>query len=200
MTHEQRKRLSAMADDGAGPGQATALLAEIEQSSDLRACWQRYHLIGSILRGEEVSVAYCGVGDRVRAGLKREVRPPHRRLGDRLRALSLNPGLMLPAYGGAAAVALSIGMVGLGLLPPEQSPPGRTDQLATAAFSMPAGGSADRAVVPQTSNRPRARWQATSPALSSKLDRLLIGHRERASASGISGFVPYAAVVGNGVP
>jgi hypothetical protein len=34
------------------------------------------------------------------------------------------------------------------------------------------------------------------PAGTTALDALLVDHRERASASGLTGFIPYAAVVG----
>lgn len=40
------------------------------------------------------------------------------------------------------------------------------------------------------------RWSMDAPAGSTALDTLLVDHRERASASALTGFIPYAAVVG----
>jgi hypothetical protein len=40
------------------------------------------------------------------------------------------------------------------------------------------------------------RWTMDEPAGTTALDALLVDHRERASASALTGFIPYAAVVG----
>ncbi len=198
MNNEQRQRLSAMVDDAAGPGQAAAMLSAVEHSPDLRGCWQRYHLIGQLLRGEPLARDYCAIADRVRAAVANERRPEPvsllGRLRRRLASMQQRPGLLLPAYGGAAAVVLALGVVVLGLLPSDdRAGPGRA-QLA-AVDDASAG---DPGLAAASSMMPPPRWQAASPALSSKLDRMLVGHRESASASGIKGFIPYAAVVGNG--
>jgi sigma-E factor negative regulatory protein RseA len=203
MTHEQRQRLSALADDAAGPGQATAMLAEVEQSPALRACWQRYHVIGSVLRGEPINRDYCAIADRVRAAVEQERRPDAQGLVSRLRRwlarMDRRPGLLLPAYGGTAAVALALGIVTFGLIPQTDSDrPGAVDIAAVDAPS-PAAGTSGAGVMTSPDAASQSRWQATSPALSSKLDRMFVGHRESASALTIKGFIPYAAVVGNGV-
>jgi len=202
MTDEQRQRLSAVADDAAGPGQATAMLAEVEQSPALRACWQRYHLIGNVLRGEPINRDYCAIADRVRVAVEQERRPDAPGFMTRVRGwlarMDGRPGLLLPAYGGAAAAALAVGIVTLGLIP--QTDRGRSATVELASVDEPApADDISFGLETLSDGSPRSRWQATSPALSSKLDRMLVGHRESASASGIKGFIPYAAVVGNGV-
>jgi hypothetical protein len=40
------------------------------------------------------------------------------------------------------------------------------------------------------------RWAVGEPNVASKLNELLVSHRERAAASGINGLIPYASVVG----
>jgi hypothetical protein len=39
-------------------------------------------------------------------------------------------------------------------------------------------------------------WSAGQPLIKAKLNRLLIGHQERVSASSLKGFLPYATLVG----
>jgi sigma-E factor negative regulatory protein RseA len=203
MTHEQRQRLSAVADDAAGPGQAHAMLAEVEQSPALRGCWERYHLIGNVLRGEPINGEYRAIADRVRMVIEHERRPEVQGFVDHVRRwlarMDGRPGLLLPAYGGAAAAALALGIVSFGLIPQTDRGGSTTVDLASVDEPAPADDLSGLGLASLTDGAPRSRWQATSPALSSKLDRMLVGHRESASASGIKGFIPYAAVVGNGV-
>jgi hypothetical protein len=57
-------------------------------------------------------------------------------------------------------------------------------------------GAADPLVTTIPPERVAERWAMEEPAGSTALDALLVDHRERASASGLTGFIPYAAVVG----
>jgi hypothetical protein len=95
----------------------------------------------------------------------------------------------------AAALALAASLVAVAILvgPDLVSGPGSDAGAPTLAGAdvgngTVAGDAAEPSVV--------ARWSLGDPADSTALDALLVDHRERASASGLTGFIPYAAVVG----
>jgi len=64
MTEKLRQSLSAAIDDEADAFELRRVLDELGRDGELKALWDRYHLIGSVLRGE---------GARVSASLRDEV-------------------------------------------------------------------------------------------------------------------------------
>jgi len=64
MTEKLRQSLSAAIDDEADAFELRRVLDELGRDGELKALWDRYHLIGSVLRGE---------GARVSAALRDEV-------------------------------------------------------------------------------------------------------------------------------
>jgi sigma-E factor negative regulatory protein RseA len=64
MTEKLRQSLSAAIDDEADAFELRRVLDELNRDPDLRAVWDRYHLIGSALRGEHRAVR-PGLRDRV---------------------------------------------------------------------------------------------------------------------------------------
>lgn len=52
MTEMLRQSLSAVIDDEADAFELRRVLDELDRNPDLRALWDRYHAIGSVLRGE----------------------------------------------------------------------------------------------------------------------------------------------------
>ncbi|MFU8815027.1 MAG: sigma-E factor negative regulatory protein [Pseudomonadales bacterium] len=56
MTEKLRQSLSAAIDDEADEFELRRVLDELDDDPELRALWDRYHVIGSALRGEQVSL------------------------------------------------------------------------------------------------------------------------------------------------
>ena len=54
MTDEQISQLSALVDGELAGRNALGLYDSVERDPALRAAWERYHLIGQVLRGERV--------------------------------------------------------------------------------------------------------------------------------------------------
>lgn len=52
MTEQLRQSLSAVIDGEADAFELRRVLDELERNPELRAAWERYHLIGSVMRGE----------------------------------------------------------------------------------------------------------------------------------------------------
>ena len=119
MTEMLRQSLSAVIDDEADAFELRRVLDELDRNPDLRALWDRYHLIGGVLRGEYRAPA-AALRERVWQALARdsgddeEAQPP--------RVPALQPE---PAAAPAAAVAAA--------LSGERSRVGRVPGLAVAA-------------------------------------------------------------------
>jgi sigma-E factor negative regulatory protein RseA len=64
MTEKLRQSLSAAMDDEADGFELRRVLDELGRDDDLRGLWDRYHLIGSVVRGERARVP-DGLRDRV---------------------------------------------------------------------------------------------------------------------------------------
>ncbi len=56
MTEKLRQSLSAAMDDEADAFELRRVLDELGRDAELRSLWDRYHLIGSALRGEPIHV------------------------------------------------------------------------------------------------------------------------------------------------
>ncbi len=195
MTEDQRQRLSVLVDDEAGPRQASRTLDELLQDAELRACWERYHLIGSVLRGDRVSRAFCQVSARLSGPLGQEPTI----LAPRMRWRGL-PRRSVSSVGAAVAAAALLTVV---VVPQWSTGPGDAPQRLAAPTPAPATAPvalADLPVDPAAAAMPSPgpRWQIDEPALESKLDRMLVSHQESATASGIQGLMSYAALVGYG--
>jgi len=54
MTEQQREQISALMDDEQGTD-AVATIRHLQEDSELRNCWHRYHRIGDLLRGDSVA-------------------------------------------------------------------------------------------------------------------------------------------------
>lgn len=69
MTEKLRQSLSAAMDDEADAFELRRVIDELGRDSELRSLWDRYHLIGSVLRGDRVPVP-ADLRDRVWAALE----------------------------------------------------------------------------------------------------------------------------------
>lgn len=57
MTEQLKQSLSAVVDGEADAFELRRVLDELERDAELRATWSRYHLIGSVIRGERTAAA-----------------------------------------------------------------------------------------------------------------------------------------------
>jgi len=202
MTDDRQQRLSALVDGESSASELRATLAETLLDPELTACWERYFLIGRSLRGEPLRTSarqtVAGVAERIAlepvpdvpvvpasadAGLVRST-PGAASRRRRPAATAAGPIVGVALAAGLAVVAVAIG-----------------------PNLIHSGGLTEPAMVEATPVTPPAilggdglnvidRWAVGEPNVASKLNELLVSHRERAAASGISGLIPYAAVVG----
>jgi len=194
MKEQQQQALSALLDGELSAAQASAVLDTLERDPELRALWERYHLIGGALRGEGVVLAYRDVAQRCRAQIAAEptVLAP-------AGAGSRRPSRIAPFAG--VALAASAAFLAVFAVPslfePTATPPGgstvtqagatdpRVPHVETPALSR------ERFLV----DRSAQRWHVDQAAVASKLDRFLVNHQEYAPATGINGMLPYATLV-----
>jgi len=181
MTEQQRQHLSTLADGELDAALVQPTVSALESSSDMRATWERYHLISSVLRGEVVTSEYREIAMRVRERLQTDptVLAP-RRITPK-RRLRLGPFVGIGLAAGAAFFAVFA-------LPQLFDPAQRAVAPTPVASLFP----------PQQFRltSPARRWHLEQPGLEHKLDQFLVNHQARSPASGIKGFIPYATVVG----
>lgn len=155
----------------------------------LRQRWERYLLIGQALRGEPLWRETYGLNERVAARLDAELTPigPTRR--GRHRPAVMQPAIALAAAAGLAGLAIA--------LVPFLMDRGSDTAAPVAGAGDPPVGDAPARVAGGVSPVVE-RWGPGEPSTTTPLDLLLIDHRERASGTGLTGLIPYAAVVGHG--
>lgn len=196
-TTDQR-HLAALLDGEHGPDGFEGAILAVERDDDLRARFERSLVIGQVLRGESWTPEARRVGAGVSTALATE--PPvfravgsasSRRSRGRPRAPVNRPAAALAIAASLVAVAV---LVGPSLLEdPRPEPAAVAD---SAASSVPSWPAVDGRLAADPDARVVERWTMDEPAGTTALDTLLVDHRERASASALTGFIPYAAVVG----
>ena len=179
MTDEPRQRLSALQDGELAPAQLPGLLDALTADSELRACWERYTLIGQAIRGEAITPEARILADRVRTTLTTEPtilcpRRPER--VSRRWSRRHYTGLALAASLALVAVLTTPRFLG------EAVDPALVDPVATRLI--------------ERESVPLQRWNQERPELASKLDRYLVTHHATAPATGAKGLLPYAMLVG----
>ena len=177
MTNNPSEEISAFLDDELPPATMSDATDRIEDNEGLRRVWDRYHLIGDVMRGEGVRFSSAGVADQVRARIDSEpaiIAAPRR----------ASPRWIRPAAGAALAASVAVGAV-LGLPRLDEVDPGSTPLQIT---SVPR---------PVTYSEPSTmRWKnLAQPGVASKLNRYLVEHNEYASPGGMSGVLPYTSFV-----
>lgn len=182
MTDRHLCEVSALMDGEATDYQGLALSASLARDPGLRVAWERYHLIGQVLRGEPVSVRARAVADAVwerTAAAPAPARVPAAR--------PAAPSWRAP-FGGAA---LAAGAALIAVL----AVPGRHQPTPPARLSLPAPAGGTRASAPVL-----RRWETDRPELAGILDRYLVTHQESAPAARSLGLLPYAVLVAHESP
>jgi sigma-E factor negative regulatory protein RseA len=180
MTDQKLEQVSALVDSELSDPLASGLLDRIGRDPELRATWERYHLIAQAVRGEPITPAARRLASSIGEALRHEP-TPLRRVSGRRR----HPSRLVPFAG--AALAAGAAFLAVFAVPNLlQGPDTMTPQplQRPVASATPAVGVAER------------RWQLDRPDLANKLDLFLVNHQEAAPAAGVKGMLPYATLVG----
>ena len=182
MNVAQETRLSTLIDGELTSDHIASFYAALGPDPGLRATWERYHLIGQVLRGEQVSREVRGVAAAVRARTDAVPSGPPR-------PVAAAPARAWRTLFAGAALAATAAFLTLFVVPGRyREPPS-----PRAAADTVAGG------VPRHSPAVR-RWDTDRSDLESTLDRFLVNHQEAAPASGARGMLPYATLIGYAAP
>jgi len=178
--------------------QQRAISAMLESGEQELERFGRYRLIGDVIRGES-SVLATSVASKVRRSLIDEpvvLAPPRRQPRQWLRPVA---GL---------AVAASVATAAVFVAPQLMTQPGveaESVQLAadvrqrTVSPVLVSAGAAKPKL--QASGEPtEKRWQALTPSLEDRLNRLVVEHHEFGGRTGINGPVPHIGLASYGTP
>ena len=154
------------------------LLDDIAKDATLADVWERYHLLGAVMRKEHHHYDQ-GFSERVRAqiGAEPNLLAPNN-LADGHESNRFGGGLgtrpgnrLIPALAMAASIA-AIAVIGL-------------------PFQTFFGGSAPSTIGTATSSG----WQTEQPEFASRLNEFLVEHGEFSTASNMNGLIAYAKFV-----
>ena len=168
------EKISALIDQRGTPRQKQAVFDHILADDGARRVWQRYHLIGCVLRGE-VRQTGTDLSVRIRAQLERE---PTVLAPMRARAIPWKPV-------GLLALAASVALAAVLIVNPAFNPAGESgvNRIADNSVGVEKVGFEQGGVE-------QARFE---PAFS----EMLAQHGEFTSSPGLNGLVAYAKLVSN---
>jgi sigma-E factor negative regulatory protein RseA len=177
MNDGEKEKVSALLDGELPPGEVGRVVGSISAHGELREAWDRYHLIGDVMRGEAARTASRGIADAVAERIREEptvLSPP-------VRTTFRPPRWLRPAAGGALAASVAVAAV---LLAPNIVPqPGLDNPVVrTTAPATPVGGDGTR-------------WRHLDPEVESDLNRYLVDHGEYVAPGAVHRVLPYASFV-----
>lgn len=182
MSNHQSEDISAGLDDELPPDRLDSLILQLTQDRGQRDTWDRYHLIGDVMRGEGVRMPRPNIADLVREKIAGE--PP-------IISVPPRPARRWTKPAAGAALAASVAVATVLSLPrlAEQVPMGEPSRVAVNPVPINA--------VPVNYREPTVmRWKnLAEPGVASKLDRYLQEHSEYASPIGLNGVPPYTSFV-----
>ncbi len=177
MTDEHKQRLSELLDGELEGARAASLLDAVAVDSELRATWERYHLIAQAIRREPIEVRYRTCAEQIRQRIASEpaVLAPRGRRRPTRRSLQRAAGLAM-----AASVAVVAFFAAPMLLQDTSSGPDASTPVAQLV---------------ERESISIQRLQREHPELASKLGLYLVTHQVSAPATGAKGMLPYATLV-----
>ncbi len=184
MTDKLNEQVSALLDNELSDRETASALTQLSQHPELRQKWERYHLIGDVMRGETIQLEATEVSERVRKAVDSEpsiISAPKRTSVWKSNWVRPAAGAALAASVAAVAVISAPGFLGI-------DEPERT-QLAATNIST-------ATTVPRQ-NISGTRWNnLKQPSLESRLNGYLVDHSEYVSPGTGIGVMPYATFVG----
>jgi len=201
MTDKLNEQVSALLDNELSDHESDSVLAKISQDSDLQQCWERYHMIGDVMRGETLNLQAGEISERVKKEIDSE--PAIISIPKKSKSRSWKSNWIKPAAGAALAASVATVVVLnttdlIGLDESAQSAkvasisPNPAPSIVTVAnvnSSVPI--QAPRQTPPGT------RWKnLKEPSLQSRLNSYLVNHSEYVAPGAGMGVMPYATFVG----
>jgi sigma-E factor negative regulatory protein RseA len=183
MTEQEKEGVSALLDDEVSGPELERILGGLRRDEELRGALARYRLISASLRGEDRILLPPRFADGVASRLAAEptiLAPPPR---------------PAPRWGRAAAgvaIAASVALVAIGLLPGTQ--PGVTSTPGVASVAAPPAQEQVATFRVAASER-AAVAPASETQVQRRLSRYLAEHNEFASRGGANGFMSYTTFV-----
>ncbi|MCP4127602.1 MAG: sigma-E factor negative regulatory protein [Gammaproteobacteria bacterium] len=186
MTDKLNEQVSSLLDNELSDTEMASVLTGLNQQHELRQTWDRYHLIGDVMRGEPIQLKATEISERVRQQVELEPAiismPRKRGMGSR-KSPWVKPlaGAALAASVATVAVINAPGFLGL------DQP--ATPQLTATQIST--------AVPVNRRNFSGTRWKnLAKPALQTRLNGYLVDHSGHVSTGTGMGVMPYATFVG----
>lgn len=173
-----KEKLSALVDAELDELDERRTLNALTSDADLRATWERYHLIGTVMAREFGALATPGLPDRIMAQLETDTA----RTRTRLRFWPLAGGF---------AVAASVTVVAIVALQTLQQPLNTPSSAPLAVASS--GAALPAAATPATASVPKD--VAVAKDFEEPLYPYLVGHNEFMPTAGMGGMLPYVRVV-----
>jgi sigma-E factor negative regulatory protein RseA len=196
MTEDIKQQLSALLDGELDSDTRRFLLRRLQREEELAGCWERWHLARDCMQQQRVSPLRPDFAARIAAALQSEAQPAAR-----------GAGATILRWGGGLAVAASVALAALLVMPGPGSVPGTADALPAIAVQpadasqVVSSGLSERDLRPNLS--PVARTvavtdgQSLGPALrlDPRVESYLMRHNAVMMQSGQDSFVPFIHVV-----
>lgn len=177
MNDKQTELVSGLVDGELDERSADEVINYLEQNSEARSRWMRYHAISDVVKGHGSARVDSGFADRISAALADEpvILAPRRK--------KTVPTFIKQASG--FAVAATVAVVAVLAVQPENGLDSGVQQLADAE---PVANTEWVRVVNTGVN-----WNVEKPSVESKLNAYLVNHNSY--SSGVRGILPYAPIV-----
>ena len=173
-----KEKISELVDNELSRLEHYRLIRTLENDHELRGVWERYHLMGTVIRNELNVMVGPTLADRIAQGIRQETPAS---------AYSIYFTSRLPVYTRIAtgmAIAASVAVVAIFALQP--LPPSGAPPLQVALQSPPPAVIAPAPVAPV-----QAAPQGT-------LNTYLVEHSEFTPNAGMNGMLSYVRIVGHG--
>jgi sigma-E factor negative regulatory protein RseA len=201
MKDKLNEKVSALLDNELSDRETASVLTQLSQDDELRLKWERYQMIGDVMRGEALNLQAGEISERVKEQIDNE--PAIISIPKKSKAKSRKSNWIKPAAGAAlaASVATVVVLNAPGLLGLNE-----TGQPITAANIKK--NSAQPVVTVSNVNQvvsaptkfqtiPGTRWKnLTEPSLQTRLNGYLVNHSEYATPGTGIRVMPYATFVG----
>lgn len=184
MSEKIIEQLSAWMDGALADDEKSLLIKRLEQDSELRGCWARYHTISDALCRKLPLVMDRCFAARVIEAIANE--PDIKRAPGRSHS-GATPAFLKPAAG--LMIAASVAAIAI------LSVQSVTRQVTVPA-AVQAPADAPKLYAQLTPSAARTPWKRPPPEMSSRLNNYLINHSEYAAMTSMQGMLPYVRIAG----
>ena len=191
MSEKMNESLSALVDGEADELEIRRLLNQLERDDELRATWQRYQMMGAVMRGEAVSRVDLSAG--IRQAIAGEPMDEVPGVAAATVAAPAAASRWRWVASGAVAASVMLGVVLVGL----QGQPAQQNALS-APLAQQEPVAADVLQVAQAPSALSAEEQAQLEDAQRRLQEYVMQHTEQATGGPARGMAPFARVVNFG--